>query len=278
MELIAIGGDLRYAYMIRKALGAGWKAGAIGLERAGLEGVPKCDWRDIEEAEAIVMPNPFGKGPLLPFAQEAFTLETLTEHLRAGTALILFGPGEIPEAIRARHRIVLLSRDEALTLDLARQTADGAISAAGLALVREWHSCPVLIVGYGRIARSLHLILNGYGAHVTVAARREEARVKARQAGANAVDLLEMRALLPVQQVIFSTPPERVLGACELSLVKKNALVVDLSSPPYGVDLEDALSRGLIAWREPALPGRYCPQSAGVAMFNAVIRAMKGDE
>ncbi|MEA4899034.1 MAG: NAD(P)-dependent oxidoreductase [Christensenellaceae bacterium] len=277
MELVAIGGDLRYAHMVRLARREGMEAKALGLERSEVTGVPAADWADVERAASIVMPNPFAKGLVLPFSARVFPWIELEGHLRAGTTLMLFGPGEAPEAIRARHPIVRLCRDEALTCALARQTAEGAIASAVRRADYELYGCPVLIVGYGRIARSLHKMLSGYGALVTVAARREEARAQARTAGARAVDLMQMEALLPGARMVFSTPPERVLDGARVQRLRPDSLLVDLSSPPYGVDLEAAQARGVDAWREPALPGRHCPESAGAALLTAVRRAMKGE-
>ena len=56
----------------------------------------------------------------------------------------------------------------------------------------------------------------------------------------------------------------------------KEALVIDLSSPPYGVDLAACHAQWINAWREPGLPGRYCPRSAGRAMLDALARLMRG--
>ena len=53
---------------------------------------------------------------------------------------------------------------------------------------------------------------------------------------------------------------------------KPNALIMDLASPPYGVDLHAAWNLGLRAWREPGLPGRYCPESAARALARAILR------
>ena len=52
-----------------------------------------------------------------------------------------------------------------------------------------------------------------------------------------------------------------------------DAMIIDLSSAPYGVDLDAAREMSLRAWREPKLPGRYCPFSAARALLRAIIRA-----
>ena len=66
-----------------------------------------------------------------------------------------------------------------------------------------------------------------------------------------------------------------MLGENELRGAERDALIIDLASAPFGVSLEAAQSLGLRAWREPALPGRYCPFSAAWALQRSVRRAEK---
>lgn len=78
--------------------------------------------------------------------------------------------------------------------------------------------------------------------------------------------------MLPETALVFSTAPAMVLDAGLLARVNREAMVIDLASPPYGVDLAAAWRMGLRAWREPGLPGRYCPESAARALYDAMKR------
>ena len=276
MDFIAVGGDARFAWMAELARREGMSASALGLERAGIGGLSAATREDLAAAQVLVMPNPFGKGLSMPLAAEHHSLEAILAGAGAGTTLALFGAGAVPEEIHKRHQIWDMTADEGLMLDLARQTAEGAIHAACERAAFELYGCRVLIVGYGRIAQALHRMLDGYGAQVTVAARRAQARDQARTVGARAVDINDMEALLPSQQIIFSTPPQRVLDARRVELIDRGALLIDLSSAPYGVDLAACHARWLSAWREPGLPGHYCPRSAGKVMLNCLKRMMRG--
>ena len=279
MDLIAVGGDARFAWMAELARREGLNAAALGLEGIQVGGLSQASWADLARARLLVMPNPFGgKGLSMPLAQRTYSWEEVLEGARPGVPLALFGPGQVPEAVSARHRIWDLSGEEGLALDLARQTAEGAIHAVCTRMEEELYGCPVLILGYGRIGRALHRMLEGCGARVTVAARRLQAREQARAVGARAVDMEDMEALLPLQRLIFSTPPQRVLDARRIELIHREALLVDLSSPPYGVDLAACHAQWINAWREPGLPGRYCPRSAGRAMLDALVRLMREEK
>ena len=109
-------------------------------------------------------------------------------------------------------------------------------------------------------------------AAVTVASRSERGRNGAIERGAQAADTAELESALSGKQIVFSTPPARVLDERRLRAVDEDAMVIDLSSAPYGVDLDAARRMGVRAWREPGLPGRYCPQSAAEAILRAIER------
>ena len=79
-------------------------------------------------------------------------------------------------------------------------------------------------------------------------------------------------AALPGHQLVFNTAPALVLDEAALCRADREAMFIDLASPPYGIDLSAAWKLGLRAWREPALPGRYCPSSAALALMNAIGR------
>jgi dipicolinic acid synthetase A subunit len=276
MELVAIGGDLRYAHLVDWARRDGIDAAGMGLEYAGVD-IPSATLSDLREAENIILHNPFGAaGMAFPYARDAYRAEEVWAALAPGATIFLFGPGRIPDALRGRHPVIDLSGDERLTLQNAAYTAEGAIHSACDRAFFALCEADAMVIGYGRIGRALTAMLLGYGARVTVAARSADARNLAGRAGAQAVTMEEMSRHLPRQRIIFSTPPQRVLEARQLAHVRQGALLIDLSSPPYGVDLEAARELDINAWREPGLPGRYCPENAGRALLGAIREAGKG--
>ena len=52
------------------------------------------------------------------------------------------------------------------------------------------------------------------------------------------------------------------------------APIVELASPPYGMDMQEAVRRGLQVCVEGGLPGRYAPMDAGGALFDVLARGM----
>ena len=93
---------------------------------------------------------------------------------------------------------------------------------------------------------------------------------------ATTVETARIADALAGRHIVFSTPPYPVLGKDELSRADAGTLFIDLASPPYGIDLEAARSLDLRAWREPGLPGRYCPESAAMVLMSHILALRKG--
>lgn len=169
-------------------------------------------------------------------------------------------------------RIVDLWKDEALQTENAWLTAEGAVSAAMRTADRCLRGMPCAVIGWGRIGRALTEMLVALGAQVTVISRRESHRHRAIERGAEAVATDSVGEILPAAALVFNTAPAMVLGEGMLQTMNRDAMAIDLASPPYGIDLRAAWALGIRAWREPGLPGRYCPRSAAAALYRAILR------
>ncbi len=274
MDLLTIGGDLRYAHMLRLAAESTLEMAGVGLEKSPFS-LPCASLQDISAARAILLPNPFRSGMSMPFAEHAFTLEEVLDRIQPGTPLLMpdtVGMGEAPQGVK----LIDLSLDEEYVLQNAHLTAEGAVCAAMGMADGALMGSRCLVIGYGRIARRLTKLLLALNASVSVCARREQAREMATCEGADAFNMEALEKLLPRAQFVFSTPPARVLFEELLQLIDHSAVLMDLASPPFGFDLDKARALGLKAARESGLPGRYCPRSAGAVLLDAVLRALTG--
>ena len=261
MDYVIIGGDGRLAHLARLLKGRGASVGTIFREP--VPGVPDLGTEALSTAGIAVVNCP----PRLVGSNMAF--EELLAALPEDARVFTCGP---------RHpgfdpRVTDLVADEELLVENAALTAEGAIAAAMNAsetAIAELHS---LVIGWGRIGRALTERLVALGAKVTVASRSEAGRNRAVERGAEAVPTGEIGRALPGHDLVFNTAPGLVLNGDALERSDQNAMLIDLASPPYGIDLAAAWALGLRAWREPALPGRYCPGSAARAILCAMDRA-----
>lgn len=249
METLILGGDARMSAL----------AALLGKESRYIED-PQTARKLLPEAKRIITNDP----PRL-----ALTLEAVCNLAPAGAEIFLAGPKRFEEN---DPRIIDLWADEALLRENARLTAEGAVAAAMRASRRSLKDLPCAVIGWGRIGSALTELLVALGAKVTVISRTPAHRNRALERGAEAAATEAMSIILKEKLLIFSTPPAMVLDEAQLSKANRGALIIDLASPPYGVDLAAAWKLGLRAWREPGLPGRYCPDSAAEALLKAMKR------
>ena len=264
MRYAVLGGDMRFAHLVAMLNESGREATGFLQEKADGAAVPLTD---LEGYSCIISNWPVRA----PLSDAAFSEETVLEHVSPGSVLLLCGPG-FPKGRRWDLQYVNLWEDETLLRENAYLTAEGAVASAMRSAGGRIAGCNCLVVGYGRIGRALTGILLNLGANVTVISSSENKRREVCECGGKAASMTELVEVLPGKKLIFSTPPAMFIDRAALSCVDTDAVIIDLASPPYGVDLEAAQAFNLHAYREPGLPGRYCPLSAARAIYNSVLR------
>lgn len=165
-------------------------------------------------------------------------------------------------------RLYHVLQDEKYTLQNAILSAEGALYAAMRQADFSVGKSSCLVIGFGRIGKALTGMLRGLGAQVIVAARREESRI----AAGDGIAIGEIPLYLPNMQLIFNTVPSPILGKEWISLINPDALMIELASAPYGIDLSAAQEMHLRAWGEWGIPGRYCPKAAAELLFEYLER------
>lgn len=260
MKYVIVGGDERFACLEQILR----KQGIDVYRITGRANVAE-DITAVRKADGIVMNYPV-RGDA-----GDFNCQKIMDCASEKSAIYLCGPSKFD---LKDERIIDLWQDETLLNDNAELTAEGAVATVMQAGTRSICDSTCLVIGWGRIGRALTEILVGMGAKVVVASRSQAGRNRAIERGALAVntDYLRLKGFY----VVFSTPPAMVLNGEILKKADRDVMIVDLASPPYGVDLKAAWDCGLRAWREPGLPGRYCPESAALAIFRAIQRSRGG--
>lgn len=265
MRLVVFGGDRRIQGALMRARGAGWET----LHICGEEDVPK----EMSGADAVLLPWPhsFREEKLVGGALDKERVLALIPPCR----LIVHGSGveaaEMPQADAWMNP----GTDEAFQRVNARLTAEGAIYRAMQRPERAILGDTVMVTGFGRIGQELTARLAALGAFVIVCARSEMQMRHAHDMGAHPVPLSQAASACRQADVIFNTVPAHVLGKGALEKIRKDALVIELASPPYGMNMELAKHMGIAVVIEGGLPGRYAPLDAGAALFDALLRALE---
>lgn len=198
----------------------------------------------------------------------------MAERLPPGQRVVCGMLSEMDEMLAREKgwRLFCVLGDGRYAWENAVLTAEGALYAAMRETAFALSRARCAVIGYGRIGKSLTDMLRGLGAQVTVAARRQESRAAA---GPGSIPIEELPLHFPELQVLFNTVPARVIPAEWLKKMKRDALLIELASPPYGLDPAAAREMGLHMLIEGGVPGRYCPRSQAECLLAYLEREEK---
>ncbi len=207
----------------------------------------------LDGAEVLVTPMPGIAGDYSLYAPHAPAPILLDEATLAPVAVgaRYFG-GRSTEAMHAAgaaKQVIWddMGPDDYIQVQHAIPTAEAAIALAVNETVETILGSKALVLGYGRIGTILAAGLRGLGAQVTVAARKLPIRARAVAAGHQGIDTDadSLIAAAKVNDIIFVTTPALLFDREVLSHCSADALIIDLASPPGGIDHEAALELGL---------------------------------
>lgn len=172
-----------------------------------------------------------------------------------------------------------IGEDDYVQVQHAIPTAEAAIALAITETDETLNSSQVLVVGYGRIGQVLAHYLRGFGAVVTVAARRPEVRARAVAMGHRAIDTAaeDLRRAIAEADIVYATAPANVLDRSVLERTKPEALVIDLASPPGGLDHDAGKELGLrILWARAQADSAW--RHSGRAQFDHMMAILAFEE
>ena len=226
---------------------------------------------DVKEMDAILLPYPFsakdGKVPSL--SGRSMAVEDIVSERRSDT-LVIAGRG-YEEGLHYTQADGFEQRNA----DLSAEAAVYEVMQRS-----EWAlmDLRIVVTGYGRFGRSLAQKLLSLGAETWAAARRPEAISQAQADGMHAIQLSELRTVLSKADFVLNTIPAQIITEEELALLKPDAWLMELASAPYGFDRNKAHEMGLQTALLPGLPSRYAPQSAALALQEAVVTLFREAE
>ena len=277
-----LGGDKRNIALAEILFSQGHKVKMFGFAESGREFPMQCKnlVEAIRESQYIIGPIPcaHNNGTLnAPFHRKPLYIEALFQLIQPHQ---LFIAGHVSAATwEAAHRydihlVDMLEREELLTLN-AIPTAEGAIKVAIEETDITLHGNHVMVIGYGRIGTALCRMLRGIGAKVSTVVNSAHSFALAESVGHNAINFEKMNEHLPYMDVIYNTVPEIILDKSNMHLIKEKTLIIDLASPPYGVDAVAGRDMGLKILFSSSLPGKIAPVTTATYMLSTINQIIK---
>ena len=280
-----VGGDKRNIALAEMLFRLGHRVKMYGFINYERETPMQCKnmYEAVSGAEYIIGPIPCAhNGGVLnaPFNDTPIMVEDLLRLIKPSQTLIAgYVKPEVHELAEKYgiHVIDMLSREELLVQN-AIPTAEGAIKIAIEETDITLHGNNMLIIGYGRIGTVLSGMLRGMGAVVSAVVNSGHGFALAKSCGHRAIFYEDMENHLKEADVIFNTVPEILLDKRNMKHIRKNTLIVDLASPPYGVDVNDARDFGLKALFTNSLPGKIAPVTTAGYILETINNIISENE
>jgi dipicolinate synthase subunit A len=282
-----LGGDKRQAVVAERLSEAGLSVTVFGLPRDMLrEDIAfTSEWQlAIEGAQAVILPLPASPDSIrvsMPLVDgRAPLFRELFESLQGD---VLLAGGKFSPSVKAMAeergvRLFDYFESEELQQKNALPTAEGAVAILMREIPRTVSGLPVVVTGFGRVARALVRLLLAMGARVTVAARKKEDLRAAAALGCGVLQLAGEDALLSVCRgfaAIFNTVPYWLFHKRIVAALDPQTLLIDLASSPGGIDAAAAAKYGVRSVWALSLPGKYAPITAGEIIADTVLSYMR---
>jgi len=280
-DVAVIGGDSRQTYLASLLEKSGYKIITFGLN-VNIPDLNLSLANSYEQAitlsKTIIAPIPFSRdknyitGLSNELSVEKFLSCLNHEHYLIG--------GNLPkEAIETCNEINipyfdLMKNDDIATLNTIA-TAEGAIAEAIYKSSINLHKSNGLVLGYGKCGKVLASKLHSLGVKITVCARRKSALTEAYTNGFDTMEFKELEFSIKNFDYIFNTIPTVILDKSLLLSLSSETTIIDIASPPGGVDYDAAKKLNRKAYSCLGIPGKVSPKSSAVILADAILPILK---
>ena len=261
-----VGGDKRNIELARMLYEQGHNVKLFGFVNYEWETPMQCKnlHEAVAEADCIIGPIPTshnGETLNAPFHNAPIYVEGLFRLIAPKQPFLagLIKPELLKLADKYNISAIDMLKREELLIRNAIPTSEGAIKIAIEETDITLHGNQMMVIGYGRIGKILSEMLKGIGAKVMAVVNTAEAAALAESNGHTFICFEDMEASLAKADVIFNTVPEILLDKNNMQHIRKNTLIIDLASPPYGVEVNDSRDFGLKVLYTNSLPGKIAP-------------------
>ena len=191
---------------------------------------------------------------------------------------VLFGRGVSDEvlAILEQKHITYYNilKDETFIVKNAYLTAEGALAYVILNTEGTIRQMPVLVLGYGRVGKSVTKLLKDNYSFVSVATDDPTEYAIASIFSDNVHTLQSFRPHIGEFCAIINTIPKMILEGDTLRHADKNCFLLDLASAPGGIDFDTAAEMGLRFMHALGVPGKVCPKTAGAYIKDIILKRL----
>lgn len=277
-KILIIGGDTRQIYMADYLEKSGFDIEVYGLsdkKRTSSENIRKS----INNADAIILPLPVSKDGkyITSCVVIKETLDEIISFIKEDSVVFagLMNRNIESKLIKKNIKYFDYFKREEVTIKNTVPTVQGILKTIIDNINYTIHSSKCAVFGYGRVAKITADVLKFMGADVTVCARKKSDLSLAETRGIKGILIEDFHKYSDGFEIIINTVPSVVIDRKILEKLKKDCLIIDVSSAPYGTDFACASEFGINALQCPSLPGKVAPKTAGIIIAEAIINILK---
>lgn len=225
--------------------------------------------RDNQNKKIIIGPIPYstdGKTLYAPFCNKKLDINLLKDKKIIA--------GKIPKEVADIESIDIL-KNEYFTIRNTVPTAEGAIAKAIELTDINIDKANIMVLGFGRVGKTLCYKLKNLGANVYAEARKERDLAWIDVFGYNAIPLEKINENICKIDIIFNTIPELILDKSKLILMNGKTLIIDLASKPGGTDFESANKMGIKAILYSGIPGKIASEYEAELIKEVIYKEIK---
>lgn len=282
-KFTVIGGDLRNVKLAETIHSDGNQVNLYGFKKAEFESLI-AENENLEEAiddsDIVIGPLPCSNDEEMlnaPFHDGKIQINGVFKTMKKSQLFIAGMISEKTVELAKAYNVYcidILKREEMAVFN-AIPTAEGAIQIAMEELPITLSGCKALVLGYGRVGRTLSKMLAGIGADVYAEARKYSDLAWIKAYGQKPVYINELKNIIGDMDLIFNTIPSTILDSSLLEAIGKDCLIIDLASKPGGVDFEKAKNIGIKVIWALSLPGKVAPVTAASYMKQTIYNIIE---
>ncbi len=278
-----LGGDLRLVKLALMLEKEKKQVHIIGLEKAKeLENVFNIKiYKDLKQAlenvDVIISSIPFSRDGLtinMPLSDNKIKIDDLMDLIKEKTLIA----GTVSNDIYEKYRdvkIIDIMKNEKLAILNTIATAEGAIKEIIENTQINIHGSKIMILGFGRVGKTLTKKLEGLSAKVTVVSKEDEELAWAEAFGYRNIKLDKIINEIQEYDIIINTIPHIIIDRQILEKVNKNALLLDLASDDGGIDKNTAKEYKLNLITALGIPGKIAPIATAKILKEVIYEILK---
>lgn len=284
-NILIMGGDARYLEVIKMLANKRATVYLIGFEKATINEeqivYSNIDDMDFSLLDAIFLPvagtDDHGKVEAVYAAHKIILTEGIVRQTPAHCTIYTGNTNTYLQDITNscdRQLVALFYRDD-LAIYNSIPTAEGALQMVMEQTDITVHGSDVMILGFGRMGKTVARLFSSLGATVHVVVRKSADVARITEMGLTPVTFDELKQEITGMNTVINTIPHPIIDANIIAAMKTSTLIMDIASAPGGTDFAFAQKRGISALHALGLPGKAAPKSAGKIIGGVLLELLK---